>query len=73
MQASTSSSMSPMESTDGLGLTGSLIGEAGAKRQVSSSTKGASTVTRVHNDSATETIESETPKVSALCLHIHLP
>ena len=59
--------MSPVESTDGLGLTGSSIGEAGAKRQVSSNTKGASAVTRVHNDSANETTESETPEVSALC------
>ena len=60
--------MNPAESVDGLGLTGSSIGEAavGRRQLPSSSTKAANTSTRVRGDSAAvvEAIENEGPEVS---------
>ena len=67
--------MNPVESGGDLGLTGSSIGEAGGKRHAPSSiTKGAGIGTRVHDDSAAETVGNETPEVrTLLCLHLHVP
>ena len=63
IQVSTSSSVTPVESVDGLGLTGSSIGE-GRKRHTSNA-KGGTSVTRVLTDAGAGTMETETPEVSA--------